>query len=78
MIITMVHENMYGQQRKKFIAGEIIHITSKCFVKSGNDTNGIENKPTPTSDEVTIMKSLSGLVLRFLHINACKSKTVET
>lgn len=43
---------MYGQYRKKFIAGENIHITSKCFVKSGNDISGTENKPTTTSAEL--------------------------
>ena len=52
-----------GHKQKKVNTQENIHRTSKSRINKGNEFTGTLSKPTQMSEQLSIMKILSALVL---------------
>lgn len=77
-IITITaHEKPYGNKAKHSTAGESIFRISQSVINNVKDTTGTLIKPTPKSEELSMMNILSALVLVVFFENVCSNKPLE-
>ena len=62
---------------KKRNNGENVHRSSQSLRNKGKEVTGTLNKPTPISEQLSIIKTLSALDLDFLFKSALSSAPFE-